>query len=98
MFNLGELYYTRNNKPVILDGVSDYVIWGQNERILTGNIDGISHSWNGDGQLLVSKLFLNQDFNDLDLLINVDEIEDPKIWVGEFDKKGKLVKVYETVR
>lgn len=88
-FNVGEKYHTRNNKLVELNGVSEYTIFGENTRIVTGIIDGEWHSWNKEGKYLSGMIFLNEKTNDLDLLYSSHNISDPGIYYVEFKKETR---------
>lgn len=89
MFNVGEKYLTRSKKEVIIDGVSEYVIWGQHTRILTGTIDGETYTWNGHGDYLVNRLFLYEDFSDLDLLYSKPMVDNPQVYYFDLVKEKR---------
>lgn len=80
-------YITRNGNLALINGISEYYIFGQEVVILTGKVDGVEYSWDGNGKLKTNQILGIKEDSPYDLTDWVKESRGEGIYYFEKGKK-----------
>lgn len=80
-------YITRNGNLALIDGISDYYIFGEEQIILSGTVDGIDCAWDKFGRYRVNVVLGIKEKHELDLIDWVKENRNDGLYY--FENKGK---------
>jgi hypothetical protein len=79
-------YITRNGSIALIDGLSEYYLFGEDHIILTGTVDGVDCTWGKNGRVRINQVIGLKEKHSMDL---VSWIDDSVEGLHYFEFKGK---------